>query len=130
MAGLRQGKGFYWGDVSQETRLSLRIHLLSQKDGRQGVLKVARNVAACTEGEPVALLVGAFPLACVWPCEAACSWEDGEVRGSTFECPWLSASGVSDGFWCQEVKELDSGEFSFLISCGNQFSCNKTLKDT
>ena len=68
-------------------RVNPRIHLISQKDGRQGVLKVARNVAACTEGEPVALLVGAFPPVCVWPCKAACRKEDGEIRVSAGECP-------------------------------------------
>ena len=30
----------------------------------------------------MALLVGAFPAACVWPCEAVCREEDGEIRES------------------------------------------------
>ena len=62
---------FISGDVSREMRVSPEIRLICLKDGRQGVLNVARNVAACKEGEPAALLVGSFPLVCVWPCEAA-----------------------------------------------------------
>ena len=56
-------------------------------------------------GEPVALLVGVFPSACVRPCEAACSKENGKIRESGGGCPWLSASVVDGGFWCQEAKE-------------------------
>ena len=45
-------------------------------------------MAACRDKEPVALLVGAFPPAYVWPCEAACRKEDGKIRESTGGCPW------------------------------------------
>ena len=39
------------------------------------------------------MLVGPFPPDCVWPCEAACSEEDGEIRESTVDIlgclpPW------------------------------------------
>ena len=53
----------------------------------------------------MALLVGAFPLGCVWPCVAAFRKEDGEIRESTDGCPWLSASMVDGGFSCQEAEE-------------------------
>ena len=66
------------------------------------------------EGEPVALLLGAFPPACVWPCEAACRKRNGEIRESSGEYTWLSASVVDGGFWSQEAKELGSGKFQFL----------------
>ena len=84
--------------------MSPQIYLISPKDGRQGVLKVVRNEAACMDGEPVALLVGAFPPACVWPHEAVCRQEDGEIRDSARRCPWLSASTVDGGFWRQEAE--------------------------
>ena len=96
---------FISSDASWETRVSPEIHLISQKGGRQGVLKVARNTAACREGEPVALLVGTFPPAYVWPCEAVCMEEDGEIRESSGGCPSLSASMVDSGIWCQEAKK-------------------------
>lgn len=87
--------------------MSPQIPLVSPKDGRQEVLNVARNVAAChiQEGEPVALLVGAFPPACIWPCEAACREGDGEIRESAGGYSWLSASIEDRGFWCQEAEE-------------------------
>ena len=71
---------FILGDVTQETRVSPQIHLVSLKDGRRGVLKVARNVAACREGKE-------------------------EIMESTGSYSWLSAS-VEDGvFWCQEARK-------------------------
>ena len=50
-------------------------------------------------------LVGAFPLAWVWPCVAADREEDSKIRESAGGCPGLSASVAHSGFWCQEVKE-------------------------
>ena len=41
-------------------------------------LKILRNATACRKGVHMAFLVGTFPPACVWPCEAAC-WE-GDMR--------------------------------------------------
>lgn len=85
--------------------MSPQIHLVFPKDGRQRVLKVARNAAACREGEPVTLLVGAFPPACLWPCEVVCRKGDEDIRESAGGCPWLSASVVDGGFWCQEARQ-------------------------
>ena len=79
--------------------MSPQIHLISPKDGRQGVLKIARNVAVCREG------VIAFPPACIWPCKAACRKFNGEIRKSAGEYLWLSASMLGCGFWCQEAEE-------------------------
>ena len=82
---------FISGDVSQEMRVSPHICLISLKDGRQRVLKVARNAAACSKGEPVALQVALSP-ACLWPCEAAHrKWHE-KIKESTGRCYWLSAS--------------------------------------
>ena len=96
--------------------MSPKIHLISLKDGRQGVLKVVRNVAACREGEPMALLVGAFPPVCLWPYEATCREGDGKIRESAGGCPWLSVSMVDGGFWCQNLRskqEKGMGAFGF-----------------
>ena len=43
------------------------------------------------------LLVGAFPPACICPCEAAFREEDGEIRESAGGYPWLSASVMGGG---------------------------------
>ena len=40
-------------------------------------------MAACREGETVALLVGTFPPAYIWPCEASFREEGGEIREAT-----------------------------------------------
>ena len=73
-----------------------------------------RNVAACKEGECVSLLVGTFLPACIWLCEAVCKEEDGEIRESAARYPWLSASVVDSGFWCQEAC-LPTQRFFFFI---------------
>ena len=73
----------------------------------------------------MALLVGAFPQACVWPCEAAGREEEGEMRESAGGCPWLSDSMMGGGLWCQEAKELGSGKHQRLDSLGISVSCNK-----
>ena len=43
-------------------------------------------------GESVALLVGAFPPACVGPWDAACREEEEEMIRSPGSCPLLSVS--------------------------------------
>ena len=58
----------------------------------------------------MALLVGIFPPAYIWLCEAACREEGGEIRESAGGCCWLSDSMVDGGFWCQEAEELRSGK--------------------
>ena len=85
--------------------MSPQICPISRKDGRREVLKFARKAAAFSEGEPMALLVSAFPPACVWPCEAACRKGDGKIRESAGGYPWLSGSMADVGFWCQEAEE-------------------------
>ena len=62
----------------------------------------------------MALLGGAFPPTCVWPCEAAFRKGHGRVREAAGECPWLSAAMVDGGFWCQEAEELGSGKLQLL----------------
>ena len=53
------------------------------------------------------LLVGASTPACVWPREAACRKEDGEIKESAGGYLWSSASMVDGGFWCQEAQEKE-----------------------
>ena len=55
-------------------------------------------------GEPSASLVG-VPLACIWPCEAACRQEDSVVKESAGGRSLFSASLVDGGFWLQEAEE-------------------------
>ena len=55
--------------------------------------------------EPVALLLGAFPSACIWPCKAACREEYGKIREFAGRFPWLSISVVDGGSWGKEVKK-------------------------
>ena len=62
----------------------------------------------------MALQVSSFPAACIWPYKAACLKGDGEIRESAGGCPWLSASVVDGGFWCQEAEELGSGKLQLL----------------
>ena len=62
----------------------------------------------------MALLVGTFPPACVWACEAAFRKGDGEIRESAGGYSWVSDSIVDGGFWCQEAKELGPGKLQFL----------------
>ena len=59
----------------------------------------------------MALLVSTFPPACIWPCVAVCRGQDGEISETAGGRPWLSASVVDAGFWCQEAKELGPGKF-------------------
>ena len=61
-----------------------------------------RNVAACRwQGESAALLVGAFPPACIRPWEAACREEE-MIRNPGGQ-PWLFVSMADSGFWSQGV---------------------------
>ena len=78
-------KGFISGNVSWEMRVS------TQKDGRQGVVKVVRNVTMCRE-------------------------KSDETKESAGECPWLSASVMNGRFWHQEAKGLGSGKLLFLFT--------------
>ena len=55
-------------------------------------------MAACGKGEPMALLVGTYSPACIWPCEVIYREEDGKIRESKGKCSWLSVS-VLDGRW-------------------------------
>ena len=60
------------------------------------------------------LLLSTFLPDCIWSCEAACKDGDREIREAADGCPWLSASVVDSGFWCQEAEELEPGKFQFL----------------
>ena len=55
-----------------------------------------------------------FPTSLPLPCVAAFKEGDGETRESADNYPWLSASMVHGGFWCQEAKELGSRKLQLL----------------
>ena len=96
---------FISGDVSQKMKVSPQIHLVSPKDGRRGLLKVARKVAACRERGVCGLVGQCFATSLCWPCEAVCREEGSEIRESAGGCSWLSTSMMDGGFWCQGAKE-------------------------
>ena len=72
----------------------------------------------------MALLADALSPVCIWPHEAACKKGDGKIRESAGEHPWLSALG--EEWWILAPgRSWGLGSFSFLISSGHQFPCNK-----
>ena len=72
----------------------------------------------------MALLVGIFPPACVWPCEAACREGGGEIRKSQVDIlgrlpPWWMADSGARKLRHKQGKGMSAFDFNPIYAGSN-----------